>query len=117
MGISLTKSLDFGKVSRKLRNAGQKGLKTGLAILAEESEKQVPKDTGTLAASLGITVTPELSGIISYNTAYARVQHERTDYRHPGGGKAKYLSDPAEDEGILRRMEETLGDALRKELS
>ena len=31
---------------------------------------------------------------ISFNTPYARRQHEELDYDHPRGGKAKYLEDP-----------------------
>ncbi len=31
---------------------------------------------------------------ISFNTPYARRQHEEIDYEHPRGGKAKYLEDP-----------------------
>lgn len=32
--------------------------------------------------------------VISFNTPYAAVQHERTDYEHPRGGNAKYLEGP-----------------------
>ena len=32
--------------------------------------------------------------VISFNTAYAAYQHERTDLEHPRGGKAKYLEGP-----------------------
>jgi hypothetical protein len=31
---------------------------------------------------------------ISFNTPYARRQHEELGYNHPLGGKAKYLEDP-----------------------
>lgn len=31
---------------------------------------------------------------VSFNTPYARRQHEELGYNHPLGGKAKYLEDP-----------------------
>lgn len=34
---------------------------------------------------------------ISFNTPYAAVQHERTDFHHPRGGKAKYLEGPLKE--------------------
>lgn len=37
---------------------------------------------------------PTARARISFNTVYAEVQHERTDYEHPKGGKAKYLEGP-----------------------
>ena len=33
-------------------------------------------------------------GEVGFNEPYALVQHERLDYKHPKGGKAKYLEDP-----------------------
>ncbi len=32
-------------------------------------------------------------GEVGFNTPYALVQHERLDFHHPKGGKAKYLED------------------------
>jgi len=32
-------------------------------------------------------------GIVAFNMPYALVQHERLDFHHPKGGKAKYLED------------------------
>ena len=39
-------------------------------------------------------VGKEKAVYISYNTPYARRQHEELDWEHPLGGKAKYLEDP-----------------------
>jgi len=30
---------------------------------------------------------------------YAKIQHERDDYAHPGGGKSRFLKDPVEAHG------------------
>ncbi len=43
--------------------------------------------------------------------AYAVVQHERTDFLHPRGGKAKYLEDPLM--ASVRGMEQRLGRRVR----
>ena len=39
-------------------------------------------------------VGKEKAVYISFNTPYARRQHEELGYEHPRGGKAKYLEDP-----------------------
>lgn len=36
----------------------------------------------------------KLTVVVSANTVYAARQHEETTWKHPRGGKAKYLSDP-----------------------
>jgi len=38
-----------------------------------------------------------VEGIVGFNTPYALKQHERTDFNHPKGGKAKYLEDPLKE--------------------
>jgi hypothetical protein len=36
------------------------------------------------------------AGTVVFNSAYAAAQHEGTDFAHPTGGSAKYLSGPLE---------------------
>jgi len=70
--------------------------------IASESMREVPVRDGILRASQVVT-RPEdsprsevVSVSISYGgaaSAYAMVQHERTDFKHTVG-KAKYLADP-----------------------
>lgn len=92
--------------------------KTGRTIqmatldLKQRSSDQAPVDTGDLRgncsavfdravlapASEGETIEKPaegLTGRVGYTLPYARVQHEEMDYKHPKGGKAKYLEDPA----------------------
>jgi hypothetical protein len=45
--------------------------------------------SGLLEGGLGDAIVGEAS----FNTPYALAQHERLDYYHPKGGKAKYLED------------------------
>ena len=100
--------------------AGLKALRTGAEAILTEAIDETPIDTGTLRRSGTVTVGklpdsariyeaaesgnemkdafPENIGkekavYISFNTPYARRQHEELDYEHPRGGKAKYLED------------------------
>ena len=53
---------------------------------------------------------------ISFNTPYARRQHEELDYDHPRGGKAKYLEDPfnRNKDKVLKRAANQVKKALEK---
>ena len=101
--------------------AGLKALRTGAEAILTEAIDETPIDTGTLRRSGTVTVgeIPDAEKVyaaaksgtkmknafpqpigkekavyISYNTPYARRQHEELGYNHPLGGKAKYLEDP-----------------------
>lgn len=73
-------------------------------VMFNESQDQVPMDTGVLRSS-GNVHAPAISHgevlvEISYGGAaapYALRQHENEEYKHAPGRKAKYLSDPVED--------------------
>lgn len=69
-----------------------------LDYVFEESQSQVPVDTGALKQSGGINPLDvgagKIVGSISYGIVYAFYIHENTRLRHPHGGKAKFLSDP-----------------------
>jgi len=106
---------------RIAEQAGIKALRTGAEAILTEAIDETPIDTGTLRRSGTVTVGalpdgaqvfeaakagnemkdafPEKIGkekavYISFNTPYARRQHEEVGYNHPRGGKAKYLEDP-----------------------
>jgi hypothetical protein len=53
---------------------------------------------------------------IGFNTPYALVQHERLDFNHPRGGKAKYLEDAIRDSAAEhhKRVADQLRDELRR---
>jgi len=76
-------------VIRALREAG--------ADLQQESSDQAPLELGDLRGNAGTDESRlHNEGIIAvgYNLPYSLVQHERMDFVHPMGGKAKYLEDP-----------------------
>jgi len=62
--------------------------------LKSESQKQVPVDTHDLQRSAQVEMVDKNTVEVSYNKEYALEQHERLDFHHPKGGKAKYLEDP-----------------------
>jgi len=101
--------------------AGLKALRTGAEAILTEAIDEAPVDTGTLRRSGTVTVGklpdgarvyeaaeagnemkdafPEKIGkekavYVSFNTPYARRQHEELGYYHPRGGHAKYLESP-----------------------
>ena len=101
--------------------AALKALRTGAEAILTEAIDETPIDTGTLRRSGTVTVgdIPDAEKVyaaaksgtkmknafpqpigkekavyVSYNTPYARRQHEELGYNHPLGGKAKYLEDP-----------------------
>ena len=52
---------------------------------------------------------------ISFNTPYARRQHEELGYQHPRGGKAKYLEDPfnRNKKKVLKYADKRIRKALK----
>lgn len=94
----------YGDKARKLmRKVGLEALHTGAELTLTESQKEVPHATGTLQRSSSVTDAPKEDAVyVSYNTPYAKRQHEDKTLRHPDpinpistpGRKAKYLEDP-----------------------
>ena len=124
--------------------AGLKALRTGAEAILTEAIDETPIDTGTLRRSGTVTVgkLPDSARIyeaaesgnemkdaftenigkekavyISFNTPYARRQHEELDYEHPRGGKAKYLETPfnANKNKVIKYAERKIKEALRRE--
>ena len=122
--------------------AGLKALRTGAEAILTEAIDETPVDTGTLRRSGTVTVGklpdsariyeaaeagnemkdafPEPVGkekavYISFNTPYARRQHEELDYEHPRGGKAKYLETPfnANKKKVLKYADKQIRKALK----
>ena len=122
-----------------LRNVGRAtkaGTEQACKEVLEASLEQVPRDTGTLAATAFYTVQRRgavkgytYEGIVGYAgmagagygsdrvniksgasaSAYAFKVHEDVDAKHPNGGKAKFLEDPARAyaESRFKRVAET----------
>ncbi|MGW6455030.1 hypothetical protein ACWF94_03745 [Streptomyces sp. NPDC055078] len=96
------------------RRLASEGLEKGLEHVLGVSKAQVPLDESTLEQS-GKVQVDGLDGAISYDTVYARRQHEEMDWDHLPGRKAKYLEDPmnSERDVVLRMMQVSLRRWLR----
>lgn len=68
------------------------------ADLAGKSAREAPVDTGDLRANCNVSGMKEEGEKayyeVGYDLEYAIIQHERLDFNHPKGGKAKFLEDP-----------------------
>ena len=123
--------------------AGLKALRTGAEAILTEAIDETPIDTGTLRRSGTVTVGAlpdgarvfeaaeagnemkdafpgqegkEKAVYVSFNTPYARRQHEELGYNHPLGGKAKYLEDPfnRNKNKVLKYADKQVKKALEK---
>ena len=92
------------------RTLGQVG-----EYIRAQSTAIAPHRSGRLAASAQV-----VSGVgkvtVRYGAAYAAIQHDRTDYRHPGGGQARFLQSVMEDPATAREAERILADELARSL-
>ncbi|MFS0715209.1 hypothetical protein ABC195_15140 [Microbacterium sp. 2P01SA-2] len=90
----------------------QAGLRAGMKQMLEVSNGLAPKDDEDLVDS-GVVRVDDLTGQVSYDAVHALWQHERLDFIHADGGRAKYLETAAEmvdvDEFIARGIGEALG--------
>ncbi len=96
------------------RRLASEGLRRGLEHVLAESRKIVPLDEGTLERSGRVDVDG-LNGAVSYDTVYARRQHEELTWKHLPGRSAKYLEIPMnrERDVVLRLMAVPLRRWLR----
>lgn len=115
--FKVTVRLDKAKISSAVKKGGRKATWTALDHLATVSKEQVPLDQGPLKNSCYVDVADDgSSGTVSYDTPYAIVQHENTQFQHQRGRKAKYLEDPANDRSVRREMETLMKQAYESEM-
>ena len=66
-----------------------------------QAVRQAPVDEGDLrrsASAVNLSGLGLIQAAVTFNRPYAVRQHEELGYRHPKGGKAKYLEDPMNSE-------------------
>lgn len=81
------------KVEGKVLEAVVGGINDSLEMLLETSNRTVPIEEATLGRSGSVveaTVTKPI-GAVTYDTAYAKRQHEDLRLRHDPGRRAKWL--------------------------
>ena len=80
------------RANQLVRDAAGDALADAAEFLLEESNRTVPLEEATLERSGQASVDrPNLRAAVSYDTPYARRQHEDTRLRHGGGRRAKWL--------------------------
>ncbi|MEU1554005.1 hypothetical protein ABZ517_14970 [Streptomyces scabiei] len=91
------------------RRLAEQGLNEGLEHVLGESLKLVPLEEGTLRRS-GKVIVNGMEGAVSYDTVYARRQHEELTWKHLPGRSAKYLEIPfnRERDVVLRMIQVNL---------
>lgn len=121
-----------GYLMRRITGAATRAMIENAEDLLGRAQRDAPVDEGTLRASGSATVfaggkavarggmgaeepalvegggRDRIVGVVGFDTPYALAQHERLDYNHPKGGKAKYLEDNLKEQA--RRYEDNLRD-------
>lgn len=90
-----------GAAERKLKAAAEKAVRQAAADLQGRAVRDAPVDTGDLRGSGHATdpvwVGNKVVARVEFDLPYAKRQHEETEWEHPKGGKAKYLSDNVDE--------------------
>lgn len=100
-----------------MKNAARAALTAATNDLLGQAQREAPVEEGTLRGSGSarvIDVGGKIVGEVSFDTVYAARQHEEVTWRHPKGGKAKYLEDPLK--AMAPRYLAALAAAVRKAL-
>jgi hypothetical protein len=106
--------VDGKRVSGVAEQSGFVMLSAAGPIEGPKTHAMVHRDVDALAAQ-----SPKkgggVEGQVSFNTPYALEQHERLDFNHPKGGKAKYLEDPLKENAdrYAGHIADRIGEALR----
>jgi hypothetical protein len=108
-----------GDEAKKLAiSAGLGALHKCAADLQGKSANQAPIDTGDLRSNCSVSPLKregtKFYHTVGYDLPYAIVQHERLDFNHPKGGKAKYLEDPFNENKA--RYERFIKNAVKRAL-
>lgn len=96
------------------RRMAEEGLQKGLEHVLNKAQELVPLEEGTLLRT-GRVVREGLNGGVTFDTVYARRQHEELTWKHLPGRTAKYLEKPmnSERDVVLRLMAVSLRRWLR----
>jgi len=93
MGMRWENHMDLEGIAIMVRAHIEDALDQGAEIIQTRSDELVPKEVGTLAASVRIKETRGgLNTVgITYDGPYARWIHDHMWFKHPHGGVAKFL--------------------------
>lgn len=108
-------------IMARLRGGERRGVEEATRLVAEQADRNAPKDTRTLVESRRTKVEEhggKVRGEISYGKGLddprAVINHEKTEIHHDSGG-AKYLERAMASE--LPRVRQAIQTQIKKELS
>ncbi|MGW5352204.1 hypothetical protein ACWERV_17045 [Streptomyces sp. NPDC004031] len=101
-------------IAEEAREHAEDGMDDGLELLLAASRAVVPLLSEDLSKS-GKASRDGLEGTVSYNTVYARRQHEELTWRHAPGRQAKYLEQPFNE--LQSQMVQAIAVRLRAYLA
>lgn len=88
-------SFDENRMVTLAEAASEDAVRAAMTYLLQEANKTVPLEVGTLKNSGMVEVSRgangQAEGKVTYNTPYARYQHEGLHLNHKGQGRAKWL--------------------------
>ena len=104
------------EIAMRMRIATAAAINLMAHSIGGEAQREAPVEEGTLRGTMAVEeATPlDLEATISFSTPYAARQHEELDWKHPKGGKAKYLEDPMK--AATPTAEKVLGATIKKAL-
>lgn len=106
------------KAKKVVAEAAKQAIGTCASDLQGKSAMQAPVDTGDLRANCSVGQLKQEGNTVyltvGYNLPYAIVQHERLEFRHPKGGKAKYLENPYKEN--ISKYEHYIKEIIRRAL-
>lgn len=94
----------------RVREAAEEGVRQGAEVLQSASDSRTPVDSGELIGSSRVS-QDGLEAAVSYDTEYARRQHEQLSLKHHGGGQAKFLESAARVEADA--IQQAIADRIR----
>lgn len=107
------------KATDVAKKAAIGAIQTCAADLQRKSAEEAPIDTGDLRANCSVSQLHEEGNLVyhtvGYDLPYAIVNHERLDFNHPKGGKAKYLEDPYNEN--VAKYERYIRNAVKQTLN
>ena len=114
-GFRATVHFDADEIIARVEAARDQALGQVGEYIRARSTAIAPLRSGQLAASAQVeSVAGKVT--VRYGAAYAAIQHEHTEFHHPGGGQAKFLQSVMEDPATLQTAQRILADALRAAL-
>lgn len=100
-------------INAQTEKAASRGLKLGAELVLQRSNTRVPIQEATLEHS-GVASVDGLKAAVSYDTPYAKRQHEDMTLRHDAGRSAKFLEKALTESG--QDVMDLVAAEIRREL-